>query len=36
MVSIDPEDAVHPPKIGSAPGIEPIDVFNHVIFFRGV
>ena len=29
-------EAVHPPNIGKAPGIEPMDVFSHVIFFNGV
>ena len=29
-------DAAHPPSAGIAPGIAPIVVFNHVIFFKGV
>jgi hypothetical protein len=35
-VPIEPVDAVHPPMIGSAPGIDPIEVFSHVTFFNGV
>ena len=36
IVSISPFAAVHPPTIGRAPGIEPIEVFNQVMLFNGV
>ena len=36
IVPISPVAAVQPPMIGIAPGIDPIEVFSHVIFFKGV